>query len=155
MIDDPSTTNGCTKRRKSNICIACLGLFQDDAIENVIKQIINTTDLHTYDCETIYTSVSFPILMQTRELSLWIALLKKFPNEVSDSQIPNISIKEVFKYLVNDELCRQTSRKLEHDQSGILVNIFFEHDCENEEINRLELITPDYLKAPNQKGKKR
>lgn len=155
MTCDASTTNGCTKRKKSNICIACLGLFQDDAIENVIKQIITTTDLHTYDCETIYTSVSLPILMQTRELSLWIALLKKFPNEVSDSQLPNISIKEVFKYLVNEELCKQTARKLEHDQSGILVNVFFEHDCEHEEIDRLDFVTPEYLKTPKQKGQKR
>lgn len=80
------------KRGKSNVCIACLGIFQNDTIDAAIREIIENTDLHTYECDSIYTSISVPILVQIRELSLWIALHQKFPNSISDSEFDQITI---------------------------------------------------------------
>lgn len=74
------------KRDRSTICIACLGIFQNDTIDAAIREIIENTELHTYECDSIYTSISVPILVQIRELSLWIALHQKFPNSISDSE---------------------------------------------------------------------
>lgn len=82
-------TNGdgvCAKRKKENICSACLGIFQDDMIEKTARKILDETDLHSYECETVYTSVSLPILLQIRELSMWIALYNKFPDAISKSK---------------------------------------------------------------------
>lgn len=82
-------TNGdgvSAKRKKENICSACLGIFQDDMIEKTSRKILDETDLHSYECETVYTSVSLPILLQIRELSLWIALYNKFPDAISKSK---------------------------------------------------------------------
>lgn len=168
------------KRMKTSVCIACLGIFQNDTIDAAIKEIVENTDLHTYECDSIYTSISVPILVQIRELALWIALLRKFPYSISDSEFdriyvwfrnerfeffvslsssfsvnlfhshrtaqpPNMSIKEIFKYLMNNRLCVKTNRTLEQNQDGILVNVFFEHENENDELERLKLIYPKSL----------
>lgn len=53
-------------------------------------------------------------------------------------QIPNISIKEIFKFLVNMRLCKETQRTLEQNQNGILVHVSFEHDDDKEEVRRLD-----------------
>lgn len=63
-----------------------------------------------------------------------------------------MSIKEVFKFLTNIKLCKETNRKLEQNQDGILVNVFFDHDRENEEVDRLKKITPK--SGPNPSNKK-
>lgn len=63
-----------------------------------------------------------------------------------------MSIKEVFKFLTNIKLCKETNRKLEQNQDGILVNVFFEHDREKEEVDRLKKITPK--SGPNPSNKK-
>lgn len=55
-------------------------------IEKTARKVLDETDLHTYECETVYTSVSFPILLQIRELSIWIGLCKKFPDAISKSK---------------------------------------------------------------------
>lgn len=80
------------KRRKSVVCVACLGIFQNDTINAAIEEIVENTDLHTYECSTLYTSISLPILVQIRELALWIALHQKFPYSISDSEFNRIVI---------------------------------------------------------------
>lgn len=46
---------------------------------------------------------------------------------------------------MNTQLCAKTKRTLEQNQDGILVNVFFEHENENEELERLKLIYPKSL----------
>lgn len=84
IVSDETASDA--KRMKSSVCIACLGIFQNDTIDAAIKEIIENTDLHTYECDSIYTSISVPILVQIRELALWIALHQKFPCSISDSE---------------------------------------------------------------------
>lgn len=69
------------------------------------------------------------------------------------AQVPAISMKEIFKFLINIQLCNETKRTLEQNQDGILVNVFFEHDCEKEEIERLKAVHPDsFSKCSTKKG---
>lgn len=155
--DGNTTDSGnISKKIKPNVCIVCLDLFQDNTIDTVVQQVLEKTDLHSYDCDSIYTSVSLPILIQVRELTLWIALLRKFPEAINDTQPPNISVKEILKYLINLKVCAATNKRLEHDQNGILVNVFFEHECENDEISKLELVAPSSFtpstKRPRRRG---
>lgn len=72
--------DGITKKFKSSICVACLGIFQNNYMNEIAEEIIENSDLNTYKCETLYTSITIPISLQIRELSLWIALIRKFPN---------------------------------------------------------------------------
>lgn len=81
-----SSPSALSKRRKPNICIACLGIFENDMIDALAREILENSELKTYECDTLYTSISIPILLQTRELSLWIGLLKKFPNSINESK---------------------------------------------------------------------
>lgn len=57
--------------------------------------------------------------------------------------LPNISIKEIFKFLINMRLCKETQRTLELNQDGILVNVFFVHDRDQQEIARLSNFKPE------------
>lgn len=43
---------------------------------------------------------------------------------------------------MNMRLCKETNRQLEQNQSGILVNVFFDNEAEQEELNRLQSIKP-------------
>lgn len=88
----PKTTTETdeVKRSKPNICIVCLGIFQ--GIDSDFQQIINNSSLHTYECSKLYSSISIPISLLIRELSVWIALLEKFPGKISDSKIHCFSV---------------------------------------------------------------
>lgn len=95
-IEITADQNGCDepniKRSKSNVCIGCLGLFQNDYLTTIAKEIVETTELSSYECDTIYTSISVPILIQIRELALWIHLLKQLPGKISESIILLITL---------------------------------------------------------------
>lgn len=56
---------------------------------------------------------------------------------------------------MNIKLCKETDRSLEQNQDGILVNLFFDHDGESEEMARLKFLYPDSLNAPNANGTKK
>lgn len=77
--------NNCVKRKKPNICISCLGIF--DTLNLVVKEVIENSNLNSYDCGSLYSSISIPISLQVRELSIWVALLQKFPGKIDDGKI--------------------------------------------------------------------
>lgn len=58
---------------------------------------------------------------------------------------PNISIKDAFKHIINDKLCKKTNRMLEIHQNGVLVNVFFDYDFEQDEIEKLLVLKPKSL----------
>lgn len=68
---------------------------------------------------------------------------------------PNISIKDAFKNIFNKKLCDATNRTLELNQNGILVNLFYDYDFEQEEIEKLALIKPFSIDCVNKNRKKR
>lgn len=78
--------DGITKRPKPNICVACLGIFQNDFIRQAADEIIEKSNLSTYECATVYTSITMPVSLQVRELSLWIGLLKQFSDSMSEGE---------------------------------------------------------------------
>lgn len=71
---------------KPNVCIACFGLFQNDMIDTIANEALHKTNLDTYECDSLYTSVSVPILIQIRELAIWTSLLEQFPSSISFSE---------------------------------------------------------------------
>lgn len=72
------------KRQRLNTCIACLGIFQ--TIDSVAKELINNSKLCNYECNTLYTSIQIPIALLVRELSIWMALIEKFPGKIDESK---------------------------------------------------------------------
>lgn len=85
-----------TKRQRLSTCIACLGLFQ--SINSVAKELIENSNLQDYECNTLYTSIQTPIALLVRELSIWMALIEKFPGKIDESKIFTILMVLLFIY---------------------------------------------------------
>lgn len=150
------------KRFKQNVCAACFGIFQN--LDSVANEIIENSSLKNYQCDSIYSSIQIPIALLIRELTIWIALIQKFPGQINEGLIlynvnitdnstlltldisPCITIKDMFKSLFNKKLCERTNRNLELHQNGILVNLIYDYDLENEEIQKLLSVKPFSLK---------
>lgn len=75
-----SVASDNTKKKRTNICVACLGIFQ--GIDLIADEIINNSNLNSYDSKSLYTSISIPITLLIRELSIWIALIQRFPGKI-------------------------------------------------------------------------
>ena len=73
------------KRQRLNTCIACLGIFQ--SIDSVAKELIDNSTLCNYECNSLYTSIQIPIALLVRELSIWMALIEKFPGKIDESKV--------------------------------------------------------------------
>lgn len=72
------------KKKKSNICSVCLGIFQ--GLDLVADEIVNDSSLSSYDSKSLYTSISIPISLLIRDLAIWIALIQRFPGTVDQSK---------------------------------------------------------------------
>lgn len=64
-----------------------------------------------------------------------------FLNEIAVTP-PNISIKDAFKDIFNAKLCKKTNRMMELHQNGVLVNLFYDYEFEQEEIEKLLNLKP-------------
>lgn len=73
------------KRLKPNICIACCSIFQE--IDSVVEEVINNSSLRDYEAPSLFSSISIPITLLIRDLSIWVTLLQKFRGEIDDSKI--------------------------------------------------------------------
>lgn len=86
---ESQTNNGETepdnpKKRRSNYCVTCLGLFE--VIDTVADEIVAESDLASYDSKSLYTAINIPIALLIRELSIWIALVQKFPDSINSGK---------------------------------------------------------------------
>lgn len=58
---------------------------------------------------------------------------------------PDTSIKDVIKLIVNPKICDKLNKTLEINQSGITVNVFFEHADEADELKPLWDVKPEVV----------
>lgn len=84
ILENPVDINK-TKRLKPNTCSACLGIFQN--LDSVANEIVANSSLKNYQCESLYSSIQIPIVLLIRELSIWMALIEKFPEQIDGSMI--------------------------------------------------------------------
>lgn len=73
-----------TKKKRSNYCVTCLGLFE--VIDTVADEIVAESDLASYDSKSLYTAINIPIALIIRELSIWVALVQKFPDSINSGK---------------------------------------------------------------------
>lgn len=74
MINDDTET----KKQKKNVCIACIGLLQDEFIDKLLENIETNTDITKYDSAIFACALSLPIAPQLRCFSLNQHLKEKF-----------------------------------------------------------------------------
>lgn len=76
------------KRRKLNICCACLGIFHE--LDIVANKISVDSDLAKYNCPSLYSSIQIPINLLIRELTIWVDLIEHFPGKIDEGK--NLSL---------------------------------------------------------------
>lgn len=84
-LENEATEENTIKRQRLSTCIACLDLFQ--SINSVATDLIESSSLKDYECSSVYTSIQIPIALLVRELSIWLALIEKFPGKIDESMI--------------------------------------------------------------------
>lgn len=98
--ENEATEENAIKRQRLSTCIACLDLFQ--SINSVAKELIENSSLKDYECSSVYTSIQIPIALLVRELSIWLALIEKFPGKIDESKItvdfPFLSLQQIYYY---------------------------------------------------------
>lgn len=56
---------------------------------------------------------------------------------------PDTSIKDVIKLILNPKICERLNKTFEINQSGMMINLFFEHDEESDELKPLFDVKPE------------
>uniref|UniRef100_A0A182PKA0 tRNA pseudouridine(55) synthase n=1 Tax=Anopheles epiroticus TaxID=199890 RepID=A0A182PKA0_9DIPT len=129
------------KKVKSNVCIACLGLFDLERIATLACEVKNHAAYQQYRCEAGFlTSISLPIVLHLRQLALWIDLVNRFPKAFSSSTPPDIAVKDALKMIIIHQL-EQTLGK-PFSVEGVMINIPYSYANEEEELSRLEKVSP-------------
>lgn len=107
-VENDADEENTTKRQRTETCIACLGLFQ--SINSVAKKLIDTSNLQEYECNSLYTSIQTPIALMVRELSLWMALIEKFPGKIDESKISVVLLFSLLSLTYYDSFRRFTTK---------------------------------------------
>ncbi|XP_062558792.1 putative tRNA pseudouridine synthase Pus10 [Armigeres subalbatus] len=142
-ITDLPSDDDCNppKRIRENVCVACLGVFDSGLMETLLDQIRSSSDFKQYQCQGFTSSIFLPIVFHLRQLSLWIALVEKFPARFSkDSSPPDVTVKDAFKMVLNRKLEEALGKPF--SVNGIAINILFKYAKEDEEIRLLEKVKP-------------
>ncbi|XP_053684571.1 putative tRNA pseudouridine synthase Pus10 isoform X2 [Sabethes cyaneus] len=130
-----------SKKFRANICVACLGLLDGRLMETLLEQIVTKEALRQYDCQGFTSSVSLPIALHLRQLSLWLAVLERFPDRFNKTAFPDVTVKDAFKMILNQKLELALDKKF--SVNGVMVNVNFKYANEEAELQLLEKIKPE------------
>lgn len=136
------------KRKKSNVCIACLGLFSEDMLEQTISKVIPDPAFETYQIREFLTAISLPIILHYNQLLIWMHLIERFPEmQISSEECLETSIKEVIRIILNTRISKILNKPI--TQEGLMINIFY-NVTNDEEIKKLEDLFPELFSSINQ-----
>lgn len=126
------------KKIKLNSCAACLGLFSNNFLDDIIDKILEHPDLKKYDSKQAVVAMSFPMLFHVRQLSFWLGLLEKFDKNFNIDKAPDVPLKEVAKLIINPKLLKKLDKS--YDANGLMINIAFNHNDEDDTIQKIAKI---------------
>lgn len=145
-----------SKKTKPNVCVACLGFFSDEFLAKLTEALTTHPHLIQYECDEFVLAISFPILLNVRQLSLWLALIDKFGQMhgfVSNKQ-PDVPLKEVSKMVISPKVSQALGKK--YGQNGMMISISINHADETAELQKLTEVDQILFKTncTNNKSKK-
>lgn len=130
------------KRIRENVCVACLGIFESDLMQSLLDQVGWSSEFKRYECQGFTSSIFLPIVFHLRQLSLWIALVEKFPGRFEqDLPAPDVSVKDAFKMVLNRKLEEALGKPF--SVNGVAINVLFKYAKDNEEIRLLAKVKPE------------
>lgn len=141
-----------TNDSPDSICPACLNLLSESTIVSAVEKLVADPSWQTYNCESIICAIQLPIILNVRQLSLWMALLSEFPEQIDHNIPPDVSVKDVFKLILNPRVCELT--KKEFDPNGMMVNFYFGAENEAQELVSLLNVKPGLFSEKDKERKK-
>ncbi|XP_073826335.1 pseudouridine synthase 10 [Musca autumnalis] len=152
ILDEDNGT--VCKKPKHESCPCCLGLFSKSFQSQLIESIYQT-DINKFECNDIVVAISMPMIVQTRQLAMWYALLDKFGNKIDKERAPDVPLKEAIKLIINPIICKELKKGYDANGGGgggIMINIQLSHNQEEDNLNKLkQLHDRAFPTAPNTK----
>ncbi|XP_050097818.1 putative tRNA pseudouridine synthase Pus10 [Anopheles aquasalis] len=129
-----------SKKVKENVCIACLGLF--DSLDSLADEVKQSETFQRYSkCEAgFFASISLPLVLHLRQLSLWYDVVERFPANYDKLTFPDIAVKDALKTVLIHHLERTLGKPFSVD--GVMVTVPFTYEHEQKELQALERIRP-------------
>ncbi|XP_061390489.1 putative tRNA pseudouridine synthase Pus10 [Musca vetustissima] len=148
-MEESEDSETICKKVKHGSCPCCLGLFSQNFQSQLIQSIFQT-DIHKFECNDIVVAISMPMIVQTRQLAMWYALLDKFGNKIDKERAPDVPLKEAIKLIINPIICKELNKG--YDANGIMINIHVSHSSEEDNLTKLkQLHDRAFPTAPNSK----
>lgn len=139
------------KKPKTVLCPCCLGLFSHKFQSHLIESILKT-DIQKFECDDICIAICMPMIVQTRQLSMWYALIDKFGSKIEKERAPDVPLKEAIKLIINPIICKELNKNYDANGNGIMINIQLSHSLDAENLIKLkELHNKAFPTAPNTK----
>uniref|UniRef100_A0AAG5DJA6 tRNA pseudouridine(55) synthase n=1 Tax=Anopheles atroparvus TaxID=41427 RepID=A0AAG5DJA6_ANOAO len=129
------------KKTKENVCIACLGLFDEGQLSTLANEVKESVEYKRYNCEAGFlTSISLPIALHLRQLALWFELIERFPLAYRPGTPPDIPAKDAVKIIIIHRLEQALGKPFSVD--GVTVNVPFSYATEQAELSKLAGVSP-------------
>ncbi|KFB45097.1 AGAP012003-PA-like protein [Anopheles sinensis] len=130
-----------SKKVKENVCIACLGLFDENQLDALVSEVKQSAAFQQYKCEAGFlTSFSLPIVLHLRQLALWFDLIERFPEIFRPETPPDFPVKDAVKIIIIHRLEQALGQPFSVD--GVMINIPFSYVNEQTELLKLEDVSP-------------
>ncbi|XP_075152372.1 pseudouridine synthase 10 [Haematobia irritans] len=135
------------KKAKLEVCPCCLGLFSKSFQSHLIESILKT-DIGKYECDDIVIAICMPMILQTRQISMWYALIEKFGKHIEKERAPDVPLKEAVKLIINPIICRELKKKYDPNGTGIMINILLSHNMEEDNLKNLKTLHEKAFPTP-------
>lgn len=126
------------KVKKSNACVACLGLLQEHLLETIINKIISDVNAAEYDCKEFSCALSMPISFSLRTHSLNLHVLRKIPSiSYSSAEASFVSVKDVWKWVTSHRISEGIGKDFNSKDSDFSITVNIEYEDDDEECRAL------------------
>ncbi|XP_034248513.1 tRNA pseudouridine synthase Pus10 [Thrips palmi] len=139
LLEDCEVEENPSKLKKSNVCLACLGLLQENLRETVISKIVSDVNDADYDCQEFSCALSMPVSFCLRTHSLNLYLMDKFPDPSEDTaEIRFVSVKDVWKWVAASEIADGIKKSFsQSNDCDFSITISIGYDDDEKECNCL------------------
>lgn len=101
-----------------------------------LEETVNLDCIESEISETLQLKYDFGSLFEESNIK-WIVWFTAEP--------PDASIKDVIKLILNPKICEKLNKTFEVNQSGMMINLFFEHVDESDELKPLWDVKPEVM----------
>lgn len=135
---------GLDKNTESGLCIACLGVLQEQYCKQIfLEEIREVVSKQDFEYRTFFCSLSLPVCLLLREHSLWVVLNELQPS-IFDEDFRNkiIPVKDVWKWVNGAQLANILGVPFDQ-KSTFAISLTFVHPSTEHECSFLYNLCPN------------